>query len=132
MKRIILLALAASFCTFANAQRNKLKDDALDKMVLEVTIEGPAMAALDMQQELELTQEQYEQVVQLNQKRYDQISEAEELYKEDALQRSKSIYTINMEADKALGALLDPRQLRLYLELEGRHQMRYVSDNAEE
>lgn len=133
MKRIILLAFATCLCTFANAQLLKLNEDAfLDSKVLEVQLDGPAMAALELQNELNLTKAQYEQVVQLNQKRYEQILAAEETYKEDALQRSKTIYAINMEADKALGALLDPKQMHLYLELEGLKQMRFVSDNSEE
>ena len=132
MKRILLVALAFSFCSFANAQRHKGKDDALDKRVLEVSVEGPAMATLDLQQELNLTPQQLEQVVQLNQKRYEQILAAEEQYKEDALLLSKSVYTINVETDKLLGALLDVRQLRLFLEMDGRQQLRFVSDNADE
>ena len=129
---ILLVALAFSFCSFANAQRHKGKDDALDKRVLEVSVEGPAMATLDLQQELNLTPQQLEQVVQLNQKRYEQILAAEEQYKEDALLLSKSVYTINVETDKLLGALLDVRQLRLFLEMDGRQQLRFVSDNADE
>ncbi|MEJ8801943.1 hypothetical protein [Pontibacter sp. H249] len=132
MRRIILLVLATGICTFANAQRLKLKEGALDKLVLQVSLEGPTLAAVELQKELDLTQEQYYQVMQLNQQRYEQIIKVEEVHKEDALVRSKSIYTINMEADKALSSVLDPRQLRLFLELEGRQDLRLVSEHAEE
>lgn len=132
MKRIILLVFATCWCTIASAQLLKLNEDAvLDSKVLEVQLDGPAMAALELQNELNLTKAQYEQVVLLNQMRYKQILAAEEAYREDALLRSKTIYAIHMETDKALGALLDPKQKRLYLELEGLQQMRFVSDNSE-
>ncbi|GAB3196042.1 hypothetical protein ABID22_001701 [Pontibacter aydingkolensis] len=132
MKRILLLTFAATICTFATAQRLKLTDDALDKHVLEVNINGQAMAALELQAELNLTQEQYKLAMQLNQKRYEQIAEAEEVYQADNILRSKAIYSINLEADKSIGAILDPKQLRAFLELEGQRQLRLVSDNADE
>lgn len=131
MKRILLLAFAIGMCTAANAQLIKINEDAfLDKKVLEVKVEGADMIAMDLQNELHLTKEQYEQVVQLNQKRFKQIEEAEKA-QQDELLRSKTIYAINLETDKALGALLDPKQMRLYLELENR-QARFVSDNAKD
>ncbi|MBC5991451.1 hypothetical protein [Pontibacter cellulosilyticus] len=132
MKRILLLAFAIGMCTTASAQLIKINEDAyLDKKVLEVKVEGADMIAMDLQNELNLSKEQYEQVVQLNQMRFKQIEEAEKTHQQDELLRSKTIYAINLETDKALGALLDPKQMRLYLEMESK-QTRFVSDNAKD
>ncbi|WP_299821570.1 hypothetical protein [uncultured Pontibacter sp.] len=132
MKRIILLVLTSTICTVASAQLHRGADDALDKHVLAITVEGPALAAMDLQRELNLSQEQYEQVMELNRKRFEQVYEAEQAYSNDAQLLSKTIYTINLETNKALSTMLDPMQQRLYMELEGNQQVQFISDNGEE
>ncbi len=132
MRKIILLVLACCIYTYSNAQRHTTKDDKLDKEVLRVTIGGDEMLTLEMQKELNLTHEQYEQVKIVNQFRYNQLIEAEEIYKDNDLQRSKTAYLINMEADKAMSALLDQSQLRIFLELENSSQGRLMSGKSEE
>ncbi len=132
MRKIILLVLACCIYTYSNAQRHTTKDDKLDKEVLRVTIGGDEMLTLEMQKELNLTHEQYEQVKIVNQFRYNQLIEAEEIYKDNDLQRSKTAYLINMEADKAMSALLDQKQLRIFLELENSSQGRLMSGKSEE
>ena len=133
MIRFILLAIASSLAFTANAQLLKLNSEAnLDKKVLEVNVEGPTLIALDLQKELNLTEAQYAQVVQLHEKRFQLIADAEAAHQADALMLSKIIYGINLEADKTLQTLLDPRQVRLLVDLEGRQHTRFVSDNSEE
>ncbi|MBD1395983.1 hypothetical protein H9Q13_02300 [Pontibacter sp. JH31] len=52
----------------------------LDKQVLLVELTGPQMAMLEMQRELQLTDEQVRQLEKLNQNRYQYMAEAEYLY----------------------------------------------------
>lgn len=133
MIRFILLALAISLSFTANAQLLKLNSEAkLDNKVLEINVEGPSLIALDLQKELNLTEAQYAQVLELNKKRFQLITAAEAEYQSDAMMLSKIVYGINLEADKTLHTLLDPRQARLLIELEGRQHTRFVSENAED
>ena len=132
MKKILLLVFASCIYTYSNAQRHTSNDDKLDKEVLKVNVIGPAMASLEMMKELNLSQEQFEKVVLINQSRYEQLLKSETQYLENDLQRSKTMYVINLEADKALSSLLDPSQLRLFFELESLSQGRFMSGNSEE
>lgn len=132
MKKIILLFIAVAFSGAAQAQLQKYTDDALDKHVLAVALNGAEMASLELLTELELTAEQYEQVALLNTERYKKLEEAEQQYKDDALMRSKVFYSINLEADKQLSVLLAPNQLIRFVELEHGRQPHLVSDNADE
>lgn len=133
MLRFILLALATSICSIANAQLIKLNSEApLDKKVLEVSLEGPMLIATDLQNELALTEAQYAEVIKLYEERFRLIAAAESEHKADAPLLSKIIYGINLEADKALEMLLDPLQVRLLAELGGRQTARFTSDNSSE
>lgn len=117
--------------TCAQAQHLRVTDDALDKQVLTVTIEGAALLTFEMQQELGLNPEQQAKVGLLNTERYRQIQEMEQLYKEDALLRSKAIFGVHLKNDKALEEVLTQEQLLHYLALEGRATLPYVSEGDE-
>lgn len=132
MKKHILSVFALLLIvTVSNAQRMKVTDEPLDKVVLSVNLNGATMANLELQKELKLDEEQFKQVQLLNEKRYQQIQEADLEFKDNAIQRSKAIYSINLEIDKALGLMLQPEQLRVYLELEGRENNRFATEQEE-
>ncbi|WP_439882359.1 hypothetical protein ACSX1A_04165 [Pontibacter sp. MBLB2868] len=129
MKKIILLLFAVSLSTLSQAQRMKVTDEPLDTHVLAMNLDGPAMATKELLKELNLDEQQYRQVQLLNDKRYQQMEEADILYKDNAIQRSKAIYAINQEIDKAVTLMLKPEQMRLYLKLENRQSDRYASES---
>ncbi|MFD2512598.1 hypothetical protein ACFSRY_01855 [Pontibacter locisalis] len=132
MKKHILSVFALLLIvTVSNAQRMKVTDEPLDKVVLSVNLNGATMANLELQKELKLDEEQFKQVQLLNEKRYQQIQEADLEFKDNAIQRSKAIYSINLEIDKALSLMLQPEQLRVYLELEGRENNRFATEQEE-
>lgn len=132
MKRLILIVFALFVMTVSHAQRMKVTDEPLDHAVLAISMDGTAMANLELKKELNLNDEQYKQVQFLNEKRYQRIKEADNAYKGNSIQRSKAIYSIHMETDKALGQMLDPDQLRKLQELDGRHNTRYATEEQEE
>ena len=108
-----------------------LTDDGLDEVLLAVDLEGPAMANLEMKQVLQLDAEQYSQVERLNEARYQKMLEAEQLYAQNDVQRSKTFRSIAIETDQTLKLVLDEQQMRRYLELEGRFNTQFVSENEE-
>jgi len=103
-------------------------DDRLDKQVLAMNLNGPAMSTVEMQRELLLNDEQFAQVTQMNQVRYEQLEKAEIAFAQDPIQCSKMMRDINLENDKALRHVLTQEQLRHFLELEGRQNARFVSE----
>ena len=118
-----------SVVSISYAQRMKVTDEPLDEILLAVTLDGPAMATMELQKELNLNIDQVKQVQLLNKKRYEQIDEADQTFKGNAIQRSKAIYSIHMEADKALEQVLKPEQLRVFMELEGRQNTRLATED---
>lgn len=119
------------FGSTSYAQQMSLTDDGLDKVVLTVDMDGLEMANLEMKQELQLTSEQYSQIERLNQERFQKMVEAEQLYVQNDVLRSKTFRSIAMETDQTLKQVLDEQQMRRYLELEGRFNTPFVSENEE-
>ena len=117
--------------TAGYAQHMSLTDDGLDEVVLAVDMDGPAMANLEMKQVLQLNTEQYSQVERLNEARYQKMLEAEQLYAQNEVLRSKTFRSIAIETDQTLKQVLDEQQMRRYLELEGRFNTQFVSENEE-
>lgn len=113
------------------AQRLHVTDDALDIAVLSMEVDGPAMASMEMRQELNLTEEQYTQVAQLNQSRYQQLQQAEVTFAHDPSMRNREFINIHSKNDKELKAVLTPQQLREYQELEGRMHLQMISEKEE-
>ncbi|RAU81996.1 hypothetical protein [Pontibacter arcticus] len=131
MKHILLISLALLFATAGSAQGLKVTDDGLDKMVLAVELDGVQMANLEMKEELKLDHNQLAQIAELNVAKYKLIEEAEQEFSSDPILLSKTIYRIKMETDKAFTSVLSDNQLRQYLELEGRNNIRFVSESDE-
>ena len=117
--------------TAGYAQHMSLTDDGLDEVVLAVDMDGPAMANLEMKQVLQLNTEQYSQVERLNEARYQKMLEAEQLYAQNEVLRSKTFRSIAIETDQTLKQVLDEQQMRRYLEMEGRFNTQFVSENEE-
>jgi len=132
MKKVIVFAIAMLMASVSYGQHMRMADAALDKRVLAVSVEGAALATLEMQTELELKAEQLARIEQLNQERYNQIQELDALYKDEPLLRSKALYSLHLKNDKALENMLTSEQLRHYLELEGRANLSYVCEQEEE
>jgi hypothetical protein len=132
MKRILPILILSVFCTVgAQAQLIKDADDKLDKMVLAFDLTGPEMLSFEMKQELKLSAEQLAQVVILNELRYKHIAEAEAIYP-DPLKRQRKFRDIHLQLDRELSSILDEQQLKHFLELEGRQNVRYLSGTEEE
>lgn len=132
MKKIIHIFIISIFCTVgAQAQFMKEGDEKLDKMVLAFNLTGPEMLSYEMKQELKLSAEQLAQVEALNEKRYKVMAEAEAAYPEP-IKRQRKFRDINLQHDKELSGILDEHQLKHFLELEGRQNVRYLSGNEEE
>ncbi|WP_242928268.1 hypothetical protein [Pontibacter vulgaris] len=132
MKKIILLAfICIGAATGANAQRAKIADDPLDKQVLAVNMTGAEMATVEMKQTLQLTTEQEAAVSKLNEERYKQILDAENAYAANPTLLQRKFRNIHLQSDKALNNVLTDEQLNLYLELEGRQNTRFISENGD-
>lgn len=131
MKKNLLLLILLVTGSASYAQHMKVTDDNLDKIVLSIDLDGLAMANLEMKQELQLTSDQYSQVERLNEERFQRMLEAEQLYAQNDLLRSKTFRTIAVESDQTLKQVLDEQQMRRYLELEGRFNVQFVSENEE-
>ncbi|MBF9254761.1 hypothetical protein I2I11_15760 [Pontibacter sp. 172403-2] len=129
MKKIILTTAICLTQIATFSQGLHVTDDKLDKQVLAVSLNGPAMATVEMQKELLLDDAQYVQVTQLNQDRYEQLEKAADTFAQDPIQRSRAMRDINLENDKALRQVLTQTQLRYFLELEGRQNARFVTEN---
>lgn len=131
MKKNLLLLITLLLGTAGYAQHMSLTDDGLDEVVLAVDMDGPAMANLEMKQVLQLDPEQYSQVERLNEARYQRMLEAEQLYAQNEVLRSKTFRSIAIETDQTLKQVLDEQQMRRYLEMEGRFNTQFVSENEE-
>lgn len=131
MRKNILLFIMLLLGTTSYAQHMGLTDDGLDKVVLAVDLDGLAMTNLEMKQVLHLTSDQYSQVERLNEARFQKMLEAEELYAQNEVLRSKTFRSIAMETDQTLKQVLDEQQMRRYLELEGRFNTQFVSEKEE-
>lgn len=110
------------------AQRLHPTDDALDVVVLSMELDGPAMASMEMKQELNLTEEQYNEVAQLNNARYIQLQQAEASFSNDPLSRSREFRSIQLKNDQNLRSVLTPKQLREYQRLENRLDAQLITE----
>ena len=132
MKKIILSILSCLVVLGAQAQESKITDDKLDKLVLASNLTGAEMVSFEMKQELKLTEEQYRQVALLNKQRYENLQEIEAAYADNPALRMRKFRDIHLQNDKALTGVLTDQQLKHFLELEGRQNVRYISTNDEE
>lgn len=131
--KILLLSVTLSFQTISSiGQSIEFTDKALDKLVLELNLDGPQMFTVEMKQELQLTQEQYQSVEQVNKARFEQLVKAEEAFANDPEQLQKASKEINRTSDKALFTVLTSDQLKQYLKLSAQKEKFYYSINQED
>ena len=132
MKRIIpiLLILALTIST-TQAQRLRETDDELDKKVLAINLNGPQMAIMEMKRELNLSEEQMVQVELLHEERFQRMSEAE-AKNEDPIKLQRTYRDIQIQLDKVMAGILNEKQLKHFLELEGRQHVNLLPGNEEE
>jgi hypothetical protein len=132
MKKIILVAfIFISAATGASAQRSKGTDDSLDKQVLAVNLTGAELATVEMKQTLQLTPEQEAMVSKVNEERYKNMQEVEKAFAGNPTLLQRKFRNLHLQSDKALNNILTDQQLNLYLELEGRQNTRYISENGD-
>ncbi|MFD2245073.1 hypothetical protein [Pontibacter ruber] len=131
MKKVILSIVSCLFVLGVQAQSSKVTDDKLDKLVLASNLTGAEMISLEMKQELNLTEEQYKQIELLNKQRYEKLMEVEATYAHSPSERTRKFRDVHLQNDKALTGVLSEQQLKQYLELEGRQNVRYISTNDE-
>ncbi|WP_116543563.1 hypothetical protein [Pontibacter virosus] len=132
MKRIIpLLIILGLTISTTQAQRLKETDDELDKKVLAISLSGPQMAILEMKRELNLSEEQLMQIELLHEERYQLMSEAESK-QDDPLQLQRAYREIQVKHDKVMAGILDEKQLKHFLELEGRQHINLLTGKEEE
>ncbi|PVY40828.1 hypothetical protein C8E01_106170 [Pontibacter virosus] len=125
---MIILGLTIST---TQAQRLKETDDELDKKVLAISLSGPQMAILEMKRELNLSEEQLMQIELLHEERYQLMSEAESK-QDDPLQLQRAYREIQVKHDKVMAGILDEKQLKHFLELEGRQHINLLTGKEEE
>lgn len=128
MKKLLLLSALSLCFTGSFAQKTKASDDALDKKVLAVNIEGAHLATLEMEKELRLNQEQQLEVQELNAMLYQQLLTVKDKSGADKKEQLIALRNIHIENDKALKRILTEQQLKRYLELEGREHMNHLSE----
>jgi len=129
MKKVILSIAVCLMQTVTFSQSLHVTDDGIDKQVLAVKLDGPAMSTIEMQKELLLNKAQLAQVTQMNLTRYEQLEIAGISFAQDPIQLSSAMRNINLENDRVLQQVLTQEQLRHFLELEGRQNARFVSEN---
>lgn len=129
MKSLLLILVLGLLTTTGFAQRITKADDALDKKVLAMEVEGPALLTLEMTRELNLSEAQQKEVQLLNQQRYEQLY-ASELTELDM--RMLAVQRVHLNNDKALMKILNPDQVRKFLELEGRQNMLHLTELGED
>lgn len=117
--------------TASYAQRSSSADDALDLVVLSMELDGPAMASMEMKQELGLTEEQYHTVDRLNKSRYQQLQQVEANFTHDALARSREFRSVQRQNDENLRSVLTAQQLLKYQKLEGRLDAHLITEHEE-
>lgn len=132
MKRILpyLIILGLTTST-AQAQRLTETDDDLDKKVLAISLSGPQMAILEMKRELNLSEEQMMQVELLHEERYQLMSDAE-LKVNDPIELQRTYREIQLKTDKVMAGILNEKQLKQFLELEGRQYVNFLTGKEEE
>ncbi|MFD1188620.1 hypothetical protein, partial [Pontibacter rugosus] len=128
-KKYILIVLLLVFGSASYAQRLSLNEDELDLVVLSMNLDGPAMASLEMKQELNLTDAQFAQVQKLNAERFAQLENAEASNLNSYGAKNKKFRTINLQNDRGLETVLTEQQLKQYRELEGRFNMQFLSEH---
>lgn len=128
MKRFLLIIMIGCLATSSFAQRLKKSDDALDKKVLAVEVEGAKLATLEMEKELNLNSEQQQEVEVLNKVLYEQLLTAGNTFGSNMLQQASMVRNIQLQNDKALKRILTEEQLKKYLELEGRQHATHLSE----
>jgi len=128
MKYILLLCSFSLCISSGYAQKNKASDDALDKKVLAVNIEGASLATLEMERELSLDLGQQQEVQLLNDSLYRQLMLTREKFSHDSQLQAAALRSIHIESDKALKRILTENQLKKYLELEGREHADHLSE----
>lgn len=131
MKKYLLVLVFTLIGAASQAQGLGATDDGLDLVVLSMDLDGPAMASMEMKQELSLTEEQFKQVAQLNMSRYQQLQRAEANFTNDLLSRSREFRNIQFDNDQNLKGILSPQQLRSYQKLEGRLDLHLITENEE-
>ena len=132
MKRIIpLLLILGLTVSIAEAQRLRETDDALDHKVLALSLSGPQMAILEMKRELNLSEEQLMQVELLHKERYQLMAEAESNL-QDPLELQRAYREIQIQQDKIMTGILTEKQLKQFLELEGRQHINLLTGKEEE
>ncbi|PKV75700.1 hypothetical protein [Pontibacter ramchanderi] len=132
MKRIIpLLIILGLTIPTTEAQRLTETDDLLDKKVLAMDLSGPQMALMEMKRELNLSEEQLLQVEQLHDKRYQRMAEAQTKLT-DPIELQRAYRDIQTELDKVMAGILNEKQLKHFLELEGRQYVNLLTGNEEE
>ncbi|PRY11926.1 hypothetical protein CLV24_10951 [Pontibacter ummariensis] len=119
MLKFLLLSLGTLFCTAGHAQHLKVADDGLDRQVLAVSLDGPAMATLEMSRELNLTEQQYAEVERINQQRYQKLAEAENTYATDPILQSRAYRMLAFESSELLKHILSERQMQHLNQLKG-------------
>ena len=132
MKRIIpIITILALTVSTSQAQRLRETDDFLDKKVLSINFTGPQMAVLEMKRELNLSEEQMVQVEQLHEERFQLMTEAE-AKNEDPIKLQRTYRDIQVQLDKVMAGILNEKQLKHFLELEGRQHVILLTGNEEE
>ncbi len=109
-----------------------VSDDGLDQVVLSFDLTGPAMATIEMKQELQLTEEQYAHIERLNAERFTKLEIAEASFARNPDKRASEVKSIHLQSDRSLQAILTEQQLRQYQVLEGRYDIQLISEKEGE
>ncbi|WP_139217744.1 hypothetical protein [Pontibacter chinhatensis] len=131
MKKSLLILVMVLMGTAGYAQRLGSADDGLDIVVLSMELDGPAMASMEMKQELSLTEEQYLMVDKLNKSRYQQLQQVEASFAHDALSRAREFRSVQRQNDENLRSVLTAQQLLKYQKLEGRLDAHLITEHEE-
>lgn len=89
------------------------------------------MAILEMKRELNLSEEQMMQVELLHEERYQLMSDAE-LKVNDPIELQRTYREIQLKTDKVMAGILNEKQLKQFLELEGRQYVNFLTGKEEE
>ncbi len=129
MKKLILLTAICLLHAAAYAQRLDKTDERLDRQVLAFNLSGSDMSTVEMQKELRLNEEQFMLVAQMNHIRYQQLELAGASGSLNPVEHAEKMRNIHLENDKVLRQVLSQEQLRHFLELEGRQNVLFVTEN---
>ena len=131
MKKSLLILVMVLMGTAGYAQRLGSADDGLDIVVLSMELDGPAMASMEMKQELSLTEEQYLKVDKLNKSRYQQLQQVETNFSHDALSRAREFRSVQRQNDENLRSVLTAQQLLKFQKLEGRLDAQLITEHED-